>query len=157
MLSPGLGWSDLLQGLNNQSPIISMVPQGLHSKKAIMHNHMSGVSRQVRRKACSALSLKSKQRSSKESACNAGNARDVSSNSGLGRSPRGGNGNPLQYSWLKNPGDGGAWWAYSPKGHKKLNATELAFLSQLYLVLKSFIALLKNHNFSLKIEYLMDD
>ena len=22
-----------------------------------------------------------------------------------------GNGNPLQYSWLENPRDGGAWWA----------------------------------------------
>ena len=22
-----------------------------------------------------------------------------------------GNGNPLQYSWLENPVDGGAWWA----------------------------------------------
>ena len=39
---------------------------------------------------------------------NAGNARSVS---GLGRSPEGGNGNPLQYSCLGNPMDGGAWWA----------------------------------------------
>jgi len=31
--------------------------------------------------------------------------------SGLGRSPGKGNGNPLQYSCLKNPTDGGAWWA----------------------------------------------
>ena len=30
---------------------------------------------------------------------------------GLGRSPREGNGNPLQYSFLENPMDGGAWWA----------------------------------------------
>jgi len=28
---------------------------------------------------------------------------------GWGRSPGEGNGNPLQYSWLKNPMDGGAW------------------------------------------------
>ena len=28
-----------------------------------------------------------------------------------GRSPGGGNGNPLQYSCLENPGDRGAWWA----------------------------------------------
>ena len=28
-----------------------------------------------------------------------------------GRSPGGGNGNPLQYSWLKNPMDKGDWWA----------------------------------------------
>ena len=30
---------------------------------------------------------------------------------GLGRSPREGNGNPLQYSCLKNPMDRGAWQA----------------------------------------------
>ena len=28
-----------------------------------------------------------------------------------GRSPGEGNGYPLQYSWLENPMDGGAWWA----------------------------------------------
>ena len=33
----------------------------------------------------------------------AGDARDVGSIPGLGRSPRGGNGNPLQYSCLENP------------------------------------------------------
>ena len=30
---------------------------------------------------------------------------------GLGRSPGGGHGNPLQYSCLKNSTDRGAWWA----------------------------------------------
>ena len=30
---------------------------------------------------------------------------------GLGRSTGGGNGDPLQYSCLENPMDGGAWWA----------------------------------------------
>ena len=30
---------------------------------------------------------------------------------GLGRSPRGGNGNPLQYSYLENPMDSGVWQA----------------------------------------------
>ena len=30
---------------------------------------------------------------------------------GSGISPRVGNGNPLQYSCLKNPMDRGAWWA----------------------------------------------
>ena len=42
----------------------------------------------------------------KESACNAG---DLGSIPGLGRSPGGGNGNPLQYSCLENPMDRGAW------------------------------------------------
>ena len=31
--------------------------------------------------------------------------------SGLGRSPRGGHDNPLQYFCLENPMDRGAWWA----------------------------------------------
>ena len=30
---------------------------------------------------------------------------------GSGRSPGGGNGNPLQYSCLEHPMDRGAWWA----------------------------------------------
>ena len=38
------------------------------------------------------------------------NARDLGSISGSRRSPGEGNGNPLQYSCLKNPMDGGAWW-----------------------------------------------
>ena len=45
---------------------------------------------------------------SKESACNAG---DLGLIPGSGRSPGGGNGNPLQYSCLGNLVDRGAWWA----------------------------------------------
>ena len=40
---------------------------------------------------------------------NAGNIRDERSTPGLGRSPRGRHGNPLQYSCLENPIDRGAW------------------------------------------------
>ena len=39
------------------------------------------------------------------------NAGDVGLNPKLGRSPGGGNGNPLQYFCLKNPIDKGAWEA----------------------------------------------
>ena len=39
------------------------------------------------------------------------NARDLGSIPGSGISPGEGNGNPLQYSCLKNPMDGGAWRA----------------------------------------------
>ena len=42
---------------------------------------------------------------------NAGDLRDTGLISGLGRLPGEGNGNPLQYSGLENPMDGGAWWA----------------------------------------------
>ena len=41
----------------------------------------------------------------------AGDAGDVGSIPGLGKSPGGGHGNPLQYSCLENPMDRGAWWA----------------------------------------------
>ena len=44
----------------------------------------------------------------KESACNVGNLGSIP---GSGRSPGEGNGNPLQYSCMENPMDGGAWWA----------------------------------------------
>ena len=37
--------------------------------------------------------------------------RDAGSVPGSGRSSGGGNDNPLQYSWLENPMDRGAWWA----------------------------------------------
>ena len=36
---------------------------------------------------------------------------DLGSIPGLGRSPGGGHGNPLQYSSLENPMDREAWWA----------------------------------------------
>ena len=40
---------------------------------------------------------------------NAGNIRDMTSIAGLGRSPGGGHGKPLQYSYLENPMDRGAF------------------------------------------------
>ena len=42
---------------------------------------------------------------------NSGDMRDTGSIPGSRRSPGEGNGNPLQYSCLENPMDGGAWWA----------------------------------------------
>ena len=54
----------------------------------------------------------------KESSCNAGNAGDSGSIPGSGRSPGGGNGNPLQYSCLENPMDRGAWRSIACRGHK---------------------------------------
>ena len=39
------------------------------------------------------------------------NARDSGLILGLGRSPGGGHGNPLQHSCLENPMEKGAWWA----------------------------------------------
>ena len=42
---------------------------------------------------------------------NAGDTGDTGSIPGLGRSPGEGHGNPLQYSYLENPMDRGAWQA----------------------------------------------
>ena len=47
----------------------------------------------------------------KNLSANAGDVRDSGLIPGLGRSPGGGHGNPLQYSCLENPIDRGAWWA----------------------------------------------
>ena len=47
----------------------------------------------------------------KNPAVNVRDRRDTGSIPGLGRSPGGGHGNPLQYSCLENPMDRGAWWA----------------------------------------------
>ena len=49
----------------------------------------------------------------KESACNAG---DLGSIPWSGRSPREGNGNPVQYPCLENLMDRGAWWAIQSLG-----------------------------------------
>ena len=54
---------------------------------------------------------------------NAGDMRVVGLISGLGRSPGGGHGNPLQYSCLENPMDRGDWWATAhsvPKSQARL-------------------------------------
>ena len=47
----------------------------------------------------------------KESVCNTGDGRDMGSIPGLGRSPGGEHGDPLQYSCLEDPMDRGAWRA----------------------------------------------
>ena len=52
----------------------------------------------------------------KNLSANAGDARDTGSIPGLIRSPGVGNVNPLQYSWVGNSMDRGAWWA--PWGHR---------------------------------------
>ena len=54
---------------------------------------------------------------------NARDAREVGLIPGLGRSPGGGNSNTLQYSYLENTLDRGAWWATVHGGHKKVDTT----------------------------------
>ena len=60
----------------------------------------------------------------KESACNAG---DLSLIPGLGRSPGGGNGNPLEYSCLENPYGQRSQVGFSPWGCKDTTEHEICF------------------------------
>ena len=60
----------------------------------------------------------------KESTCNAGDTRDMSSVPGLGRSPEEGNDNPLQDSCLGNPMNRGAWWATVHGDAEELDMTK---------------------------------
>ena len=53
--------------------------------------------------------------------CNTG---DLGSIPGLGRSPGGGHGNPLQYSCLENPHGQRSLAGCSPWGRKELDTTE---------------------------------
>jgi len=58
---------------------------------------------------------------SKESTCNVG---DLGLIPGLGISPGGGHGNPLQYSCLENPHGQRSLEGYSAWGHKESNMAE---------------------------------
>ena len=55
---------------------------------------------------------------------NAGDLRDTGLIPGSGRSPRGGHGNPLQYSFLENPQGQMSLMSYSSWGHQELDTTE---------------------------------
>ena len=65
----------------------------------------------------------------KESACNAG---DLGSAPGLGRSPGGGHGNPVQHSCLENPHGRRNLAGYSLWGHKESDMTEQLSTAQNY-------------------------
>ena len=68
------------------------------------------------------------------------NAGDLGSIPGLGRSPGEGNGNPLQYSCLENPMDGGAWWTtvHGVAKSQTLSLSLYVFLIDLRIVCISF-------------------
>ena len=70
---------------------------------------------------------------------NAGDTGDVGSIPGLGRSPGGGHGNPLQYSCLENPMDRRAWWAAVHGVAKDLDMTEATKHSQSLYITSSYI------------------
>ena len=65
----------------------------------------------------------------KESTCNTG---DLGSMPGLGKSPGGGHGNPLQHSCLENPHEQRRLAGCSPWGCTELNTTKQVSIAQTY-------------------------
>ena len=66
---------------------------------------------------------------------NVGDTRDADSIPGTGRSPGGGHGNPLQYSYLKNPTDREAWRATVHEAAKSWTRLSESIQNILYLAL----------------------
>ena len=60
----------------------------------------------------------------KKKSATAGDIRDTGYTPGVGRSPGGGRGNPLQYFFLENPMDRGAWGATVPRFAKSQTQLE---------------------------------
>ena len=60
----------------------------------------------------------------KNTPANAGDSGDAGLIPGMGRSPGGGNGNPLQYSCLENPHGQRSLEGCSPCGHKESDTTD---------------------------------
>ena len=78
----------------------------------------------------------------KNTSVNAGDIGDAGLISGLGRSLREGHGNPLQYSYLENPKDRGAWWA--PVHGVTESWTQLSDLAHISILAKRWKFLGKN-------------
>ena len=52
----------------------------------------------------------------------------------VGRHPKGGHGNPLQYSCLENPHQQRCLAGYSPRGHKELDTTDTQHTPHIFLI-----------------------
>ena len=79
------------------------------------------------------------------------NVGDLGSIPGLGRSPGKGNGNSLQYSYLRNPMDRWAWWTTVLGVAKELDTTEYThthgWVTNLYLFLQWNESVIRNPSF----------
>ena len=98
---PSQGNEDLKKWLNLSVFMLSVMKNGKSWKDVIGQRVWA---------KCSKLRLP-RWLSSTGSTCSAGDTGDAGSIPGLGRSPGGGNSNPIQCSCLENPRDREAWWA----------------------------------------------
>ena len=97
----GVGRLSLLQGIF----LTQELSQGfLHCRQIFLPVELPGTLTVQHRASQVALVVKNPH-------AHAGDVRDRGLISGSGRSPGGGHGNPLQYSYLENPLDRGAGWA----------------------------------------------
>ena len=78
---------------------------------------------------------------------NAGDIRDAGSNPKLGRSPREGNGSPLQYSCLKNPMDRRAWRAIVHRLTKSQTRLKWLSMQHTWFSMCTHVAQIMNSSF----------
>jgi len=78
----------------------------VHTHSAELYNYGNGMRKNAAHCYAAISHMLPRWVNGKESACS---ARDTGSVPGLKRSPGEGNGNPYQYSCLKNPMDSGDW------------------------------------------------
>ena len=81
----------------------------------------------------------------KNPSANAGDAKDVGSIPGSGRSLGVGNGDPLQDACLENSMDRGAWWAIVHKGLKESDMHCRQIIYHLSYIFSAIIFLFTSH------------
>ena len=90
---------------------------------------------------------------SKEFTCNTG---DLGSMPGLGRSPGGGDGNPLQYFCLENPHGQRSLVGYSPEGVQELDMTEVTYLACISISIMEYYLVMRKKEILPFVTTLMD-
>ena len=85
--------------------------------------------------------------SGKEPSCQCRKQETWGSISQTGRSPGEGNGNPLQYSCLETPMDGGAWWATVHGSHSRTRLRDFTFTFT--IILPCCVVIITHHYLNL--------
>ena len=75
---------------------------------------------------------------------------------GLGRSPGGGDGNPLQYFCLENPHGQRSLVGYSPEGVQELDMTEVTYLACISISIMEYYLVMRKKEILPFVTTLMD-